>query len=95
LHTPSLTLVYRDSTVQKVWDVVKVEMDKIAVSHINMANQLRAAVYGPIETFAKEQKETRKAQLIEVKDLMREYNHLQGNITRVRNYILFSCLHVH
>jgi hypothetical protein len=79
-------------TVQKVWEGVKAEMDKIAMSHINMANQLRAAVYGPIETFAKEQKETRKTQLIEVKELMREYNHLHTNITRAKGKYDQRCL---
>jgi predicted GTPase len=71
------------SSLGRAWDQIKEETNKMADLHQNLSQQLRAAVYSPIETFAKEQSKQRKQLIQEMKNAMREYTHLDAIITRV------------
>jgi hypothetical protein len=68
----------------RAWDQVKEETNRMADLHQNLSQQLRAAVYSPIETFAKEQAKQRKQLLQEMKNIIREYTHLESNIARTK-----------
>jgi hypothetical protein len=71
------------SSLGKAWEQIKEETNKMADLHQNLSQQLRAAIYSPIESFAKDQSKQRKQYIQEMKNLNREYAHWDGIITRV------------